>query len=470
MKKVVIIALPITLILALISLLIINYYFGVKVELNGLEELTHEVNTEYKDAGFSLKVNNKELSEEEYKYEVENNVKSDNLGKYNVKYHITYKNKTYDLERTIKVIDSTKPDLKINVNTIEKDYCTENILTKVEYSAIDNHDGDITANIKISDDKKNITYSIKDSSGNENNVSLPITYTSKPKSSLTLQGKSTIYVPINTKYEDEGAIYTDGCKNKLSEKIIKTGKVDTSKIGTYTLTYTLEKDGSSVKRKVIVYTPNITKTDDNSNERIIYLTFDDGPCAYTQKVLDILDKYNIKATFFVTHQFAKYVPMIEKEYKKGHSVGVHTYTHKWSIYTSLETYLDDFNKMNNDVEKYTGQKTKIFRFPGGSSNRVSKRYATGVISAIASHMNNEGYVYFDWNVDSGDAAGATSAQIYKNVVNGVTRCKNCVVLMHDIKKNTVNELDEILKTLTSKGYKFGTLSTESKPVHHTINN
>ena len=126
--------------------------------------------------------------------------------------------------------------------------------------------------------------------------------------------------------------------------------------------------------------------------------------------------------------------------------------------------------MNNDILKYTGSYSKIFRFPGGSSNTISRNYSKGVVKAIASRMLNDGYQYFDWDVDSGDAAGASRNKIYNNVINGASRCSKCIVLMHDIKPNTVNELDNILNTLTSKGYKFGTLSVNSPSVHHTIAN
>ena len=98
--------------------------------------------------------------------------------------------------------------------------------------------------------------------------------------------------------------------------------------------------------------------------------------------------------------------------------------------------MKDFNDMNDIVQKYTGKRTRLFRFPGGSSNTVSKKYASGVVSAISDRMTKDGYIYFDWNVDSEDAAGANKEQIYNNVISGMKSKKNAVVLMHDIKKHT----------------------------------
>ena len=212
------------------------------------------------------------------------------------------------------------------------------------------------------------------------------------------------------------------------------------------------------------------KKENNKSEKVIYLTFDDGPGRYTSDLLKILKKYDVKATFFVTNQFKDYVPLIKDIDKAGHKVAVHTLTHKWSIYSSVETYMKDFNDMNNIIYNYTGKKSKIFRFPGGSSNTVSKGYSKGVVSAIASKMNNMGYVYFDWNVDSEDAAGASRNAIVKNTIEGIDKKDYPVVLMHDIKKNTLDAIEEIIVYCKNKGYKFDVLTENSPSVRHGIRN
>ena len=162
--------------------------------------------------------------------------------------------------------------------------------------------------------------------------------------------------------------------------------------------------------------------------------------------------------------------LIKEEYDKGHTVAVFTYTHKYDVYTNVETYINDFNLMNETIKEYTGSYTNLFRFPGGSSNTVSKSYNKGIMTELARKMQDDGYVYFDWNVSSGDASGAGSTKIYNNVVNGVKSCSKCVVLMHDIKSTTANALDNILDTLTNEGYIFATLNENSPTAHHGINN
>lgn len=468
MKKVVI-CLNVVLVIFISITLFIFRINNVTVKLKGNKKVSINVGSIYEDPGFEVTSFNKIIPSDKYNYKENNNIDYNKIGKYIVNYEITYKRKKYKLERIVEVIDNIKPKLNINLDIIERDYCTKQNKYNLEYSATDNYDGDITDRITIKEESDNMILSVSDSSGNEDNVSIPIKYTEKPKPIFKLNGENKIYVVLNGTYEEKGAVYQDGCGNKINQNINITGNVDTNNLGKYTITYSLN-DSLSLTREVNVYNPSASEYKDYNGEKIIYLTFDDGPGMYTEKVLNILAKYNIKATFFVTHQFNNYVHLIKNEYDAGHAVGVHTYTHKWDVYDSLDAYINDFNKMNDVIEQYTGSKTKIFRFPGGASNTISKSYATGVVSAIASQMTNDGYVYFDWNVDSNDAAGASKSKIYNNVVNGVKKCTNCVVLMHDIKSNTVNELDNILSTLTSKGYKFGTLSVDSPTCHHKIAN
>ncbi len=443
-------------------------YGRIEVKLIGDEIISATYNEEYHDPGFIITKNDKEMDQNSYTVTSNNDIDITKLGEYHLSYDIKYHLRSFHLERIIKVVDNIKPEINTNFESISRDYCTKKDKDKLEYTVIDNYDGDITDKATVEELDDNYIISVSDTNNNENTLSIPIVLTEKPKDIFKLKGNSTVYVTTNSKYSDSGVTYTDGCGNNMNNQVTTTGKVDTSKNGEYTITYSV--GNNKLTRKVIVYTPSNTSSSSGGSGKVIYLTFDDGPGVYTEKVLNTLAKYNVKATFFVTHQFSNYVSLIKKEYEAGHSIAVHSYTHNWNIYKSVDAYVDDFNKMNNDILKYTGSYSKIFRFPGGSSNTISRNYSKGVVKAIASKMLNDGYQYFDWDVDSGDAAGASRSKIYNNVVNGVSRCSKCVVLMHDIKPNTVNELDNILNTLTSKGYKFGTLSVNSPTVHHSIAN
>ncbi len=439
------------------------------VILIGGENINTTVNEQFNDPGLDLYHNNRLIAKDKYVVKSENNVNTEILGDYKISYDVKYHLRKFHIERIVHVIDDIKPVITANIEKFERDYCTRKDKSKLTFEAIDNYDGDLTSVVEKNEVDNNIILSATDATGNKETLIIPIDYGTKPDDYIKLNGNSTIYVTLNGKYTESGAGYYDGCGKKLDEKITTSGSVDTKKTGTYTITYTAST-GKKATRKIVVYKPSAGVVTGNGNGKIIYLTFDDGPGPYTQKILNTLDKYNVKATFFVTNQFSNYVYLIKNEYQAGHTVAVHTYTHNYNIYRSVDTYVNDFNKMNAVIEKYTGSKSKLFRFPGGSSNTVSRQYAKGVVRKIADYMNNAGYRYFDWDITSGDASNASRKQIYNNVVNGVKRCSSCIVLMHDIKATTANELDNILQTLTSSGYRFGTLSMSSPTAHHSIAN
>lgn len=467
MKKIILFS-----ILGFISLLIALYF----IEESYTDVILHggDINTtvyeEFNDPGFDLYHNNREISKDKYTYETNNNIDVNNLGDYVVSYDIKYHLRKFHVERKVKVVDDVKPVITANLEKIERDYCTRKDKKELTYEVNDNYDGKITENITKEEIDETVVISAKDRSGNIGTLVLPIDYGTKPSNAIKLSGNSTVYVKVNGTYKEQGAGYYDGCGKKLDDIVKIEGEVNTKKTGTYTINYSVA-DGTKKSRKVVVYKESESVITGSGNGKILYLTFDDGPGPYTKKILNTLAKYNVKATFFVTNQFPGYVSLIKDEFNAGHTVAVHTYSHNYNIYKSVDAYVKDFNKMNDVIYKYTGTRSRIFRFPGGSSNTVSRSYSKGVVTKIAKYMTNEGYKYFDWDVGSGDTDGSGSrSKIYNNVINGAKTCKKCVFLMHDIKVNTANELDHILSTLTSKGYRFGTLSTSSPTVHHSIAN
>ncbi len=210
-----------------------------------------------------------------------------------------------------------------------------------------------------------------------------------------------------------------------------------------------------------------------AGSRVCYLTFDDGPSHNTLKILGILDRYGIKATFFVTN--TANTEYIQDIHRKGHTIGLHTYSHVYSqIYSSTEAYFADLEAISNTVEALTGVKSNIIRFPGGSSNVVSRQYCIGIMSQLSLMTAERGYYYFDWNVDSTDAAGnSRSPQLILNNVLNNTKNKDAIcVLMHDTsaKDTTVTALPAMIEGLSAQGFRFEALSAESPIFHHGINN
>lgn len=211
-----------------------------------------------------------------------------------------------------------------------------------------------------------------------------------------------------------------------------------------------------------------------SGQKVCYLTFDDGPSANTLKILDILNKYGVKATFFVINSAD--IGYVKNIYEAGHTVGLHSATHNYSqIYSNTDAYFNDLQQISDKVESIIGVKPTVMRFPGGSSNKVSAKYCGGIMTRLVSLVQERGYSYFDWNVSSGDADSNTPSYTYirNNVINSAKNKNSACVLMHDssVKTTTVQALPEIIEGLMAMGYSFEALTPETYGYHHrNLNN
>ena len=208
-----------------------------------------------------------------------------------------------------------------------------------------------------------------------------------------------------------------------------------------------------------------------AGDKVVYLTFDDGPSNLTIPVLDVLDRYGIKATFFVVGKTSEEdKEALRETVERGHTLAVHTYTHDYaSIYASPEAYLSDFSRIRNLIYDTTGVEPTIYRYAGGSVNGYNK----GTARSIVTEMNRRGYTYYDWNVDSGDAQhGATAESIYRNVIDQTSRYEKAIVLMHNsgAKKDTLDQLPRIIEKLQSMGYRFAALDATVEPINFRLPN
>lgn len=214
-----------------------------------------------------------------------------------------------------------------------------------------------------------------------------------------------------------------------------------------------------------------TPTPTPSTGKTVYLTFDDGPSSYTPQVLDVLDKYGVKATFFVKNG-GSYNYVMKEIVDRGHQIALHTYSHDYAkIYSSDEAYFNDLQKISNLVYEQTGVTANVLRFPGGSSNTVSKKYSKGIMSRLTDSVVEKGYVYFDWNCTNGDADGANTVQKQLNYCSQYPKsASRIVVLMHDTKKVTLESLPKIIEYYQSCGMQFGVLTPAVPPIHHNVLN
>jgi peptidoglycan/xylan/chitin deacetylase (PgdA/CDA1 family) len=147
----------------------------------------------------------------------------------------------------------------------------------------------------------------------------------------------------------------------------------------------------------------------------------------------------------------------------GHTIGIHSNTHEYhEIYSSVDNFLKDFDAISDKVEAAVGYRPTILRFPGGSSNTVSRRYCRGVMTALTQKVKEMGLRYFDWNGDSRDVAEAkTAAEVYSNVAYGMYYNKDCIMLQHDIIGFSVNAVEDIVKWGLLNGYTFAPLTMDS---------
>ncbi len=232
-----------------------------------------------------------------------------------------------------------------------------------------------------------------------------------------------------------------------------------------------EKDRLASENAGLKTTIEMLKMQNSNTNKICYLTFDDGPSDNTLRVLDVLNRYNVKATFFVVkNSKAEYIKKISE---LGHTVGLHTASHSYSdIYSSEEAYYNDLNAISAVVEEQIGIKSNVIRFPGGSSNVISKGYCEGIMTALTKSVKDNGYFYYDWNVDSGDAAGSNVRYtvIRDNILRAAKNKNSICVLMHDTsaKDSTVRALPEVIEGLIAMGYRFEALTENSFSFGHEI--
>lgn len=219
--------------------------------------------------------------------------------------------------------------------------------------------------------------------------------------------------------------------------------------------------------------PNRTDWNYSSNgKKTVYLTIDDGPSEMTQQVLDILDKYGCKATFFVVGHNDESFPMIAEAYKRGHTIGLHTYSHDYAtVYSSTDAYFADLERIGQVVEEQIGYVPCFIRFPGGSSNAISANYSAGIMSALVDEVQARGYQYYDWNLSVGDGSEHTTEEIIGYGTEGGDE-ENIMLLCHDsaTKQTTVDALPAIIEHYQELGYTFEAINRDSWVCHHGVSN
>ena len=448
-----------------IVFLVTLYIFVPKLKLDS-KSLDVDVFGEYNPINYKATYLGNDVSSE---VKVSGEVDTSHVGKYRITYKL--KKGIFIIKKvlTINVVDKEAPKLEL-IGEEELKVCSIKNYIEPGYSSIDNYDGDITNTVEkeyINDNL--IEYKSKDSSDNVSKVTRKLIQVDDQAPEIKLNGNATIYLTVGGQYKEQGVNVSDNCDEDLNDKVVIEGSVDTSKTGTYTIKYSVKDSANneaSIERKVVVSEVRIVQDANNNNTTgVIYLTFDDGPSGYTNQILNVLAKYGIKATFFVTMSGSD--DAILREFNEGHTVALHTATHNYKqMYASVDAYFEDLNRVSDRVKRITGIESKFIRFPGGTSNHVAKVGMRTLVNEVTAR----GYQYFDWNVSVEDAGGCAyesdkQACVIRNFKTYLKPNRNNIILMHDIKSYTAAGLESMIQYAISKNFTFKAIDSSTTPVH-----
>lgn len=211
------------------------------------------------------------------------------------------------------------------------------------------------------------------------------------------------------------------------------------------------------------------KYDIDGNKKIVYLTFDDGPNRYYDNILEILKKYNVKATFFITH--CTNPDAVKKIKAEGHRIAIHSATHSMkTIYKNEMSYLEDLYQVQKYIYDTIDEYPHYLRFPGGSNNITSKSVNKTIMSKLVTLVKDMGFEYYDWGISTGDASGnTTKEEIVNSVEKGLKRnFKSNIILMHDLHIQTIEALPTIIEYAKKNDFVFDVINDNTYPYHFTV--
>ncbi len=449
------------------------FAFSLELQIRGEDALILDYGENFTDPGARIVLKSNHIFSDGIRLDLaiqtDGSVDTDIVGTYTLNYSADILWWTLTDSRQVHVVDGEAPVITL---TDDPHYTPELGLPYDEegFQAMDEYDGDLTDKVQRVEENGVITYRVTDSSGNTAQAVRTLQYEDTLPPEITLLGDQELTITAGTPYEEPGFTAWDHGDGDLTQQVAVTGSVNPYMFGSYTMHYTVTDSLGHTSETTRTVTVVRAKPPEQviPSGKVIYLTFDDGPTGNTAALLDILKKYDVKATFFVVGNNPSMMARIVDE---GHSIGIHSVTHNYrQIYASQEAYFADLLQMQQNILDATGVTTTLVRFPGGSSNTVSC-FNEGVMTALTQAVEDQGFQYFDWNVDSNDAGGAKDQQtVYANVIRGVLRQDVSLVLQHDTQDFSVAAVEDIIKWGLENGYTFLPLAPNSPVCHHQVNN
>lgn len=450
-------------------------HFYIDIAISGDPEIFMDLDEEYAEQGATAVLKGtffwKNGVNVEVPVEITGDVNCAKPGKYGVDYHAQYRNLDAADHRMVRVVDSVCPVIELTPDPEEVPFDKGEYI-EAGYKATDNFDGDITDRVVRIVNEGLVTYAVTDSSGNPAYAEREIPVIDIFPPEIKLNGGESITAFVGEYMEEPGFSALDYFGDDITQQVQVEGEVVWYRPGTYEVVYTVSdnyENTTTVTREVTIEAKPYQQTV-RPNGKVIYLTFDDGPGPYTDYLLGVLKAYNVKATFFVVDTGND--ALMRKIVKAGHSIGIHSMTHDYEkIYASPEAFFADLFGMQEKIYEATGVRTYLMRFPGGSSNTVSAQYSKGIMSILSNAVQDAGFRFFDWNVDSNDAGGALkTSTVVNNVKAGAEANRISVVLQHDIHPYSVYAVEDIIVWGLENGYKFLPLTDNSETAHHGVNN
>lgn len=291
-------------------------------------------------------------------------------------------------------------------------------------------------------------------------------------SGIYLNEGGSIYWPCGIPFEEPGYMAVDADGEDISQYVEIEGEVLCWKAGSYVLTYNLSEDSGHVQQLsrtvnvVPVFLPETIVRD-----KTIYLTFDDGPCQYTEKVLETLDKYDAKASFFVIcNGDDPYFYLVSDILEKGHALGIHCSDHEYSrLYSSERYFFEDLMKAQKLLYEETGSYATLFRFPGGSDTayHMLGRKTEGGFDVIKQQLYDMGMRFYDWNVKT-EGTGVSGESMMYAFMHQVSAAEIPISLQHDTRLYSVNMLERFLEWGVVNGYTFAAIDTSTPEIHARV--
>ena len=449
--------------------------FTLSVHIKGDSEVVLEYGDPYLEPGYRAVLTGTHFWKDGVQprgleLEINSDLKEKVVGKYTITYVARCLWWEASAQRTVRIVDTTSPRITL-MNSSNQTVQPGEKYVEEGFYAIDNYDGDITDQVRRTEEFGVIYYVVKDSSGNLAYAERKIPYYDPVPPGLYLKGEDRITITAGTPYEEPGFSASDDADGDITDRVETEGTVDWYKAGTYKITYKVSDTYGNMTRaiRIVKVLPQPRPQPETPKGKVIYLTFDDGPGPHTGRLLNLLDHYGVKATFFVTN--SGYPAVMKRIVEDGHSIGIHTMSHDYnSIYSSGEAFFADLYGMQDIIYQNTGVRTTLMRFPGGGSNLASN-FNEGIMSTLTEAVQDCGFQYFDWNVDSNDAGGATTSMtVSNNVIENVAKQRVNMVLQHDTNSFSVDAVEDIIVWGLENGYTFLPITQNSPNFHHEVLN